>query len=233
MSSRVDARPRRSAHLRWVAFPIILRLLVLCASLLTLASACFAEDEGEDDPVVSVGERTITERDVEGALEHFREEAKREGKSFPDEESPEFEGTRKQVVGLLVYRAQIEEGARRLGVRVPDAAVERRAERAREGEGEGGEEESDEEGRDYVRDTIRAQLAYVAAYRRVTARVVVGDPEIARFYERNRSRFGGRPLSEVRETLAAELLQVKRSRAMDRWVKRTRRVLRPRYHGTE
>jgi hypothetical protein len=180
---------------------------------------------------VSVGERTITERDVEGALEHFREEAKREGKSFPDEDSPEFEGTRKQVVGLLVYRAQIEEGARRLGVRVPDAAVERRAEQA--GEGEGEEEESDEEGRDYVRGTIRAQLAYVAAYRKVTERVVVGDPEIARFYERNRSRFGGRPLSEVRETLAAELLQVKRSRAMDRWVNRTRRELRPRYHGTE
>jgi len=204
-------------------------------ALLVIAPACSGGEEGEDaDPVVVVGDRTITERDVEGALEHFREEARREGKAFPDEDTPAFEGTRKQVVGLLVYRAQIEEGAKRLGVRVSEAAVERRAEQAGEAEGEGDEEEGeDEEGREYVRDTIRAQLAYVAAYRKVTGRVVVGDPELARFYRQNRSRFGDRPLSEVRETLAAELLQVKRSRAMDRWVKRTRRQLRPRYEDGE
>ncbi len=199
--------------------------------MLVLAPACSLDDDGSSDPVVAVGRRTITERDVEGALEHFREEAKREGKEFPDEDSPAFEATRKQVVGLLVYRAQIEEGAKRLGVRVSEAAVERGAERAREGEGE--EAEEDEEGREYVRDTIRAQLAYVAAYRKVTRRVVVGDPEIAHFYRSNRARYGGRPLSAVRATIAAELLQVKRSRAVDRWVERTRRELRPRYYDTQ
>lgn len=196
-----------------------------------LAPACSLREGESDDPVARVGTRTITERDIEGAVEHFREEAQREGRNFPDEDAPDFARVRRQVVGLLVYRAQVEEGAKRLGVRISEDEVERRAERAREREGEEAEGE-DEEGEEYVRDTIRSQLAYVAAYRKVTGRVVVGDRAVARFYRRNRARYGGRPLSAVRATIAAELLQVKRSRAMERWLNRTRAQLQPRYEDT-
>lgn len=205
-----------------------MRLLLVCTALLVLAaSACSLGDDEGDDPVAIVGSRTITERDVEGALEHFREEAEREGRDFPEDDAPRFGRVRRQVVSLLVYRAQIEEGARRLGVRVSEEEVERRAKRV--GESEGEEEGEGEEGEEYVRDTIRSQLAYVAAYRKVTRNVVVGDRAVERFYRRNRARYGGRPLSAVRATIAAELLQVKRNQAMERWLSRTRAQLQPRY----
>ncbi len=195
--------------------------------MLVVATGCSLREEESDDPVAVVGNRTITERHVEGALEHFREEAEREGRDFPEEDAPRFGRVRRQVVALLVYRAQIEEGTRRLGVRVSEEEVERRAKRA--GESEGEEEGEDEEVEEYIRDTIRSQLAYTAAYRKVTRNVVVGDRAVARFYRQNRARYGGRPLSAVRATIAAELLQVKRNQAMQRWLNRTRAQLQPRY----
>jgi len=212
------------------------RHLLLCAALLVLAPACSVGGGGEEEQaVVTVGERTISEGEVERALEHFREESEREGREFPEEDAPGFERARDQIVGLLVYRAQIAEGARRLGVQVSDDEVERRAERAREGEGEEAEAEGEEgeEAEEYIRDTVRSQLQYVAAYREVTDRVVVGDPEIAAYYRKNHARFGDRPLRALRATLAAELLQIKRTRAMNRWVARTQRQFPPRYEEDE
>ena len=189
-------------------------------------------EEQSGDPVATVGTRTITEGDVEHALEHFREEAKREGKGFPEEGTPAFASSRRHVIGRLVYRAQIEQGAERLGVRVSDEQVERELEQARESEGEEGDAEGGES-EDFLRDTVRSQLAYVAAYRKVTGSVRVGGAEIRAYYRRNRARFGNRTYAAVRPVATAELLQLRRSRAMDAWVKETRREFPPRYQSGE
>jgi hypothetical protein len=57
---------------------------------------------------------------------HFRDEARREGKQFPEEGSPAFRQTRNRLLGLLVYRTELEQAARRLGVSVSDDDVPRR-----------------------------------------------------------------------------------------------------------
>jgi hypothetical protein len=177
---------------------------------------------------VTVGERTIGERDVEGALEHFREEAKREGKPFPGDGTQAFASSRRHVIGLLVYRAQVEQGAEQLGVHVSGEQVERQLDQARENGGEEGGEEG-EESEDFLRDTVRSQLTYLAAYRKVTGSVRVSAAAARTYYRRNRARFGNPPFAVVRPIATAELLQLRRSRAMDAWVRQTRRRFPPRY----
>ena len=97
---------------------------------------------------------------------HFRDEARREGKSFPDEGSPAFRRTRNQLLKLLIYRTELEQAARRLGVTVSDDDVSRRMPAA-----QNGGEETELSGDTFPRETVRAQLLFEGIFRRVTRNV--------------------------------------------------------------
>src|SRR5918912_2166642 len=76
--------------------------------------------------LAAVGKQPITREQLDRVVEHFSEEAKREGKPFPPEDSPRFRSLRRSLLGLLVYRAELDQTARRLGVRVTKDEIERR-----------------------------------------------------------------------------------------------------------
>jgi hypothetical protein len=112
-----------------------------------------------------VGTGVVTREQLEQTVEHFQEEAKREGKAFSDGPA-----ARRTLLGLLVYRARLEQGAAALGIRISDDAVEERvASGARE------EESGDDEA--FVKSSVRAQLLTEAVYRRLAARIRDADPE--------------------------------------------------------
>jgi hypothetical protein len=96
----------------------------------------------------------------------------REGRPFPDEGHPGFEALRNQLLGLLVYRAELGLEAKRLGVRVTDAQVSRRLELGNAGE--------EDEGADaFARETVRSQLRYEEIFRCVTRGVPGRSPRAA------------------------------------------------------
>lgn len=97
----------------------------------------------------------MTREQLEETVEHFREEAAREGKEFPEEGESGFRAVRSQLLGLLVYRAELSQEARRLGVDVEDEEVDERLEANPSEEGEGGE---GGEGEGFARDSVRSQL---------------------------------------------------------------------------
>ena len=136
-------------------------------ALLALACAVLAGCGGGGDKAVAhVGGDAVTEKQLDAVVAHFRDEARREGKSFPDEGSPAFRRTRNQLLKLLVYRTELEQAARRLGVTVSDDDVSRRMPAAQNG-GEETELSSDT----FPRETVRAQLLFEGIFRRVTRNV--------------------------------------------------------------
>jgi hypothetical protein len=131
-------------------------------SLLALACAVLAGCGGGDKAVAHVGGEPVTKKQLDAVVAHFRDEARREGKQFPEEGSAAFRQARNRLLGLLVYRTELEQGARRLGVAVSDDDVSRRLPASQGGE------EGDLPGDSFPRDTVRAQLLYEGIFRRVT-----------------------------------------------------------------
>jgi hypothetical protein len=130
--------------------------------------------EKREKPVAHVGKQTIKKEQLEQTVEHFAEEAKREGKPFPKEGSPEFEHARARLLALLVYRAELADQAESLGLKVGKDDVEKRLDA-----GGSAEKADDKAGKAFAFESMRAQLLYEAIYRKVTAKVSGNSPQAA------------------------------------------------------
>jgi hypothetical protein len=140
-------------------------------TLLALACAVLAGCGGGDKVVAHVGGEAVTQEQLDAVVAHFRDEARREGNSFPAEGSPAFRRVRNQLLKLLVYRTELEQAARRLGVTVSDDDLSRRLPAP-----QGGGEETESPGDSFPRDTVRAQLLYEGIFRKVTRDVKAPTP---------------------------------------------------------
>jgi hypothetical protein len=144
--------------------------LILLGIIALALTGC---DEGEK-PVAHVGKQTITREQLEQTVEHFAEEAKREGKPFPKQGSAGFDAAEDRLLALLVYRAELADQADSLGLKIDNDVVEKRLEAG--GNAEQGE---DKAGKAFARESVRAQLLYEAIYRKVTAKASGKSPQAA------------------------------------------------------
>jgi hypothetical protein len=153
------------------------RYLAPVAVCLALLAGCGG---GGNDTVAHVGGEAVTQQQLDSLVAHFRTEARREGKDFPEEGSTGFQNVRNQLLGLLVYRTELRQAARRLGVEVDRREVARRLPAG------GGEEQAGDAGGDtFARDTVEAQLLLEAISDKVT-RGVGGRTSAERSARRNR-----------------------------------------------
>jgi SurA-like N-terminal domain len=125
--------------------------LALAAIGLALLAGCGG---GGDKTVAEVGGQKLTQQQLDALVQHFRRQARLEGRDFPEEGTSGFVQLRNQLLGLLVYRTELQQAASRLGVTVSDAEVSKRLAAAPPG----GEEEGDANGDTYARDSTEAEL---------------------------------------------------------------------------
>src|SRR2546421_6267212 len=92
--------------------------------VLTVAAGCGGHD-AEAKPVAFVAGRVITKGQLDSAVEHVQEEAKRERSGGEGERHASRE-TRNRLIVLLVYWAQLDVGAARLDIHVTDEQVDAR-----------------------------------------------------------------------------------------------------------
>jgi SurA N-terminal domain len=137
----------------------------VAAAFAVAATGC---GESGEKAVAHVGDAKITREQLEQTMEHFSEESTREGRPFAENAT-----ARKHLLGLLVYRARLEQGAKALGVTVSDEAVERRL------ESEGGDEGDEGDAHAYFESTVRVQLLKEAVYRKLAVRIHDADPQRA------------------------------------------------------
>jgi hypothetical protein len=146
--------------------------VVLALALIAACAACGSSDSG--DPVAHVEGLPITRGQLDATVEHFAEEADREGRPFPKKGSDGYESVQRQLLALLVYRAEIVQSARRLGAPVTEEEVERRLKGASSDEGD-----EDSEGT-FAQEILRAQIAYEHVYEKVTVRVPTARRQAAK-----------------------------------------------------
>jgi hypothetical protein len=134
-----------------------MKALAASAVCLTLLAGCGG---GGDKTVASVGGDEITTEQLDALVEHFRAEARLEGKSFPEDGSAQLEKVRNQLLGLLVYRTELKQAAERLGVQIRESEIARRLPT--------GEQEGDTRGDTFAHDSVEAQLREERLFARVT-----------------------------------------------------------------
>jgi hypothetical protein len=134
------------------------RIAVVALTVVLLAGC-----GGSGNPTVAhVGGEAITQEQLDAVVAHFRSEAQREGKDFPDEGSEGFKPLRNRLLGLLVYRAELRQAADRLGVEVTENEVSKRLVTPAGSEQEGGSGDS------FPHDSVVAQLLYEGIFDKVT-----------------------------------------------------------------
>jgi hypothetical protein len=150
-----------------------LALAALCVALL---AGCGG---GGSKTVADVGGRQLTQQQLDALVQHFRREAQLEGKDFPQEGTKGFVQLRNQLLGLLVYRTELQEAADRLGVKVNQDELN-----ARLAASQSGGEAGDANGDTYARDTIESELLKEGIAAKVT-RGVTGKTLAERSARRN------------------------------------------------
>jgi hypothetical protein len=89
-----------------------------------IAAGLLLSGGGNSNPAVAhVGGESITRDQLDATVDHFRRTAESEGTPFPDEKSARFRTIRNRLLGVLVYRTELAQAARRLGVHVANIQV--------------------------------------------------------------------------------------------------------------
>ena len=151
-------------------------LLAIC---LVLLAGCGG---GSDKTVAEVGGQSVTRQQLDELVAHFRREYQQEGKDFPQEGTRGFVQLRNQLLGLLVYRTELEQAAAKLHVQVDQDELDRRLAAIPSG----GEQEGDANGDTYARDTMQAELLKEGIAAKVT-RNVTGKTAAERAARRNQA----------------------------------------------
>jgi hypothetical protein len=161
-------------------------LPALVAALLVLPVAGCGETPHQ--AVAHVGGTPITAVQLRAGIEQLRADRRRkgEGEEFPDPGTPAYKRVQDSVIALLVFHAELERAADRLGVTVDGDEVDRviDAGGGAPGESEGGSLGKD--AREFARESVRAQLLYQRIYERVTRDARDRRLAMSRFVERMR-----------------------------------------------
>src|SRR2546423_6736370 len=146
------------------------RRTFLLGGALALMLALAGCGSGGGKNVATVGSTPIGQKQLDSLVDHFRKEAEGEGRSFPKQGTDAYRVQRNDLLGLLVYREELRQAAKRLGVNVSEDEISKRLAAA----GQTGEEQN---GDSYAHDSIEAQLLYGRIYRKLTRRVKAKTPE--------------------------------------------------------
>jgi hypothetical protein len=195
----------------------VLAVVVAAGAIVTVVRSM----GGGDKTVQTVAGREITEKDLELTVEHFHEEADREGKPFPAKDTDAYERVEKIALGLLVDQASIRAAAAKLGVQVTEAQVDAKA-RAPSGESEEGGDIRVEAEAAFGRASARNQLITEAVARKLTAGVTVSAAAVHAYYGSHRALYGTTRFARVAPAIRSQLLSARKNAALTGWLAKVR-----------
>ena len=201
---------------------VVLVAAVIALALVGVVIAALLRDDDGGTTVATISGHRISSKDLTLAVEHFQEEADREGHDFPAKGTAEYDQVQKLALRLLIDRAAIEDAASRLGVHVTDAQVEARlAGSPRESEG-GGDVRIKAEAA-FRRATTRIQLITEGVFRKLAAGIRVTPAEVQDYYRHHRSLYGSASYAKVEPAIRSQLLAARKNAALARWLTQVRR----------
>ncbi len=197
---------------------------VICVAAIAAVAVALLRPKAHDPVVARVGSTAIKQRQLDLMVEHFHEEADREGRPFPAKGSSEYDEVERSALRLLIDQAAVENAAARLGVHVADAQVEARLTAAASGENEGGGDIRVKAEAAFRRATVRMQLVTEGVFRKLTRGVDVPAAAVRAYFRTHRRDFPAVPFGRAAPTIRAELLAARKNAAYARWLAKVRRA---------
>ena len=193
----------------------------MAAAVAALAVAAVVRSGGGgDETVQTVAGHEVTRDDLELAVEHFHEEADREGRPFPAKGTRGYKAVERIALGLLIDQAAIQAAAARLGVHVSDLQV--RVRTAGSGESEEGGDVRVKAEAVFARATARTQLAEEGAAHELTAGLTVPPAAVRAYYQAHRQLYGSTPYPRVAPAIRSQLLAQRRNAVLASWLAQVR-----------
>jgi parvulin-like peptidyl-prolyl isomerase len=185
-----------------IAFAVVFAALLL--------AGCGGGNDSKDvpsDAVAVVGDQEITKEQFDALIAQARASAKQQKRTFPKAGTPEFKNLQNQGLEYLVRRAEFEQKADDMDVKVTDQQVDERLTQLKK-QFYGGDDKKFQASlkkllltEAQVKKDVRAQLLEEALYKKVTEDVKVSDKEIEDFYNKNKAQYKQAATREVRHIL--------------------------------
>jgi parvulin-like peptidyl-prolyl isomerase len=186
------------------AIPLLLAAL---AGVVVLAGCGSDKESVPTNAVAVVGDETITKAEFDKLIDQAKGSYKTQKRKFPEAGSQEYEALRGQAMQFLVQRAQFEQEADDLGIKVSDEDVDKRLKDLIKqyfgGSKAKYEKQLKQQGlsEDQVRADVQAQLIQEKIYNQVTKEVKVDSAAIAASYKKNKSQYIQPASRDVRHIL--------------------------------
>ncbi len=173
-------------------------------------AGCGGSSDSEDvpsDAVAVVGDQEISKQQFDALIAQARASATQQKRTFPKAGTPEFKNLQNQGLDYLVRRAEFEQKADDMDVKVTDQQVNERLDQLKK-QFYGGDDKKFKASlkkllltEAQVRKDVRAQLLEEALYKKVTEDTKVSDKDIQDFYDKNKAQYKQAATREVRHIL--------------------------------
>jgi parvulin-like peptidyl-prolyl isomerase len=193
----------------------VFSLLVVAFAGAALLAGCGSSKRavGADDVAV-VGDRTISKKDFDRLIDQACESQKAQGQKCFEPGTEQYTALRQQAMQYLLQRAEFEQEADDLGIKVTDQDVEEQLAKIKAqyfGKGGRCDAKCEEKYRkqiakqhltdEQVHEDVRANVIQNKLYEKVTADVTVTDKDVEEYYKKNKQQYVQPASREVRHIL--------------------------------
>ena len=195
--------------------PHLIALIALALAGVFIAAGCGSDKQsvGANDVAV-VGDQTISKAQFDRLIDQAKKNYQANHQKFPETGTTQYIALRKQAMQFLVQRAEFEQKAEDMGIKVTDSDVDKQLATIKSQYfGKNGKCDSTCESKfqaelkkqnlslDQVREDVRASVIQNKLYEKVTAGVTVSDKEIADYYKKNKQQYIQPASRDVRHIL--------------------------------
>ena len=190
-------------------------LITVAVFGILLASGCGSDKPsvGANDVAV-VGDQTISKDQFDRLINQAKENYKANKQQFPEPGTTQYIALRKQAMQFLVQRAEFEQKAKDMGLKITDSDVDKQLATIKSQYfGKNGKCDAKCESKfqaelkkqhltlAQVRDDVRASVIQNKIYAKVTADAQVSDKDIADYYKKNKQQYVQPESRDVRHIL--------------------------------
>lgn len=185
--------------------PLLLVFLLLALVVAGCGGSSTATLSANDAAVV--GSKPITKEQFQGLMDRAQKSYTAQKRPFPKPGTAEYEQLKGQAVSFLVQRAEFEQEADDMGIKITDDKVDKRIAQLKKqfyGNSEKKYQQTlKQQGLtdDQAKEEVRAQLISEELFKKVTADVKVTEAQIKAYYNSHKSQYGQPETRDVRHIL--------------------------------
>jgi foldase protein PrsA len=188
--------------------PIRIAAAVIAVLVVLVATACGSSDQSVPSDAVAVVDGTpVTKAELQSLLDRAKKTYKAQKRAFPKAGTSEYQSLQTQAVAFLVQRAEYDNRAEDMKLKVTDKEIDARIDQIKKQSFGGSQKKLDAQlkAQGYtvasLRSDIRAQLISEKIYDSVTKNAKVPDAAIAKYYKDNKAQYQVAESRDVRHIL--------------------------------